>query len=1088
MKKILFLLSLFLTSVTFAQGLTDAQVAAKISQATQVITNTYDVELQNIDQTLEAVATSTGAKPVNTHAEALADAEIQNGKLYILKGTGLYLKVDGSTYEVVQEFVSSDATIKPIRNIQNQKLYEQSGKNKLNPNDPRNIANYIIDGVGGFAPNASNDISHPIRLEDGETSIWSGASNAYYSALYDEFDNYISGTAVNSASVTNNTGGIAYARHSINGHINAESTQVEIGTVATAFEVYKPVKLIQDNIDSEAYRIASNQDSKVYSERGKNLLNPNDDRNIYGAFLNSALTEVANASYDISHPIKLENGQSARVNVSIGGAYSALFDQYDKPISGTGVNSSTITNNTGGVAYARFSVNGNIDAESTQIEIGTTSTTFEKFYYLKSLQEQAEGVNASITYLESDVKKFTGEYFYDKRIKELKLVGLDSQETYYISRIRNDAGQRFLVINQSSDDTTVARLWDETTNNGGWYYIPELNASGIYGYVVFADEDLYSYVNLNLEVNQDVVSQDYESMLAYFNYDFLDRDNTSRINKLNPLDIVEKTQYTSSGGHLTATSSTDFFNTAKFFPIADGEKITISDWSLQQCRVYLVDKYRKVLENTQITTGTSLLSYTVENTYGEDLYVAFTYRYKEENDLLYPQVEYSDSASDYEAYRPDGFLRLEDKVDLILPDKLYLTVGEKYNFYKKAMINANPLKDLTVTATNATDNTCRDYIRQFGGTPASAGVGTMTFNLYDNKRMLSQIKREFNKITKTTGTINVFPMGDSFTDINYWVQALKDNATDDGVTMNLIGLKNGSYTGYNTENQTGGTLDNSFLVDRGAAYVLAVTGFTDDGSRDGYLPDLYTDSNGYEYYIDGRKVDSNGNGVLRIRPNNHANVPPTNSTLTQVSGIGSFSTIPYTTVDTINRNALWNPSTSEVDFSYYFDYYGWSTDFDLVNDTFVTIMQFSWNDIERKKYSAENITEVVTAFQTAINQFHTEYPNAYVIIGLEPPTALVTGLDVNGGYRYVETQWQRAETYKAIFETFQGDTYSSFVFINPGYMWVDLENGYNTEAYTPDDRTGISVDRITDPIHPSQIGMSQLGDSYRGLIHYILSL
>ncbi len=103
MKKILFLLSFLIASFSYAQ-LTDAQISAKIGAATKVITNTYDVELQNVNENLTAAITANGAVEKTSHTQAVAD--LVDGDRYILPNIGLYIVDSGATdgYRVIQRF------------------------------------------------------------------------------------------------------------------------------------------------------------------------------------------------------------------------------------------------------------------------------------------------------------------------------------------------------------------------------------------------------------------------------------------------------------------------------------------------------------------------------------------------------------------------------------------------------------------------------------------------------------------------------------------------------------------------------------------------------------------------------------------------------------------------------------------------------------------------------------------------------------------------------------------------------------------------------------------------------------------------
>lgn len=721
------------------------------------------------------------------------------------------------------------------------------------------------------------------------------------------------------------------------------------------------------------------------------------------------------------------------------------------------------------------------------VEIGTNGSLFVSIGQTITFSTAKEN---ELNYLYNGVKPFTGIKDVDTLINELRLFGLDDNTDYYIGQIsvRNTPLLIFTVFDESN--TKVCQLFSgtKTATDTGVYWLEEYNGSGVTGFVKFNTSTYYDIAPDTHILNKDYITTDDDRSMSLFDYDFMDRDITIRRNKLNPHNIIEKKKYSklyyTSGSILAAIDDSDFFNIYDIIPIKNNESITISNTGLFQCKLYIINKYRQILKETSIVDVR--YDYTEINDTGEDAYIAVELRRDDSvrYDGIYPQIEYNTVYTKYEKYRKD--LLIEELTEIVLPSKLYSLTNRKYNIYKQNIISANPYKYNDVVADDDADTTQIIYPRQIHGEPSSTAEDDFTITLLDGKSCVSALTIKHTILDSVAnGTINIFTLGDSFTDIGQWLEAISENMDNDSITCNFIGLKN--KEGFYNESQTGGTLENSFLIDRGDAFVLGVTGFTNDGTADGYNPAQYYDGSNY-FYFDGRKVDENGDGVIRVIPKVVGTVPVTNGTLTRISG-GSYNypTINYTTVDTVNRNPLWNPLTDEVDISYYMDYYGFSTDYDLINDKTVFILQFSWNDIQKLWYDVDNIEDVVAQYVSIIDLMHTQYPNAYVVIGIEPVTTNLQGSSQGGQVTY--TQYTRMEFAKKIIDVFEADTYNQYVYINPAYAHVDLDNAFDTTTVVLDDRLPSVEDlQVTDATHCNEAGMFQIGDSYYPMLQHILQV
>jgi len=672
--------------------------------------------------------------------------------------------------------------------------------------------------------------------------------------------------------------------------------------------------------------------------------------------------------------------------------------------------------------------------------------------------------------------QYTDSQDINQKIIGLFLENTDPTKSYYLKEFSHRIDGFNVCLIFDNTNTEVCRYVTNTIiNNGEYRFLSESNSSGITGYLIPNESEFFNFNPINKLLNKSLITKKFDlNILKEEDYPI---DITIRKNKLNPKDLMYKSSYVydaSNPGFIKKEAS-DFFTALPYFFIKDNESIVLSNNSLVQCDGYLVDKSKKILKNLNLDANPVVLNDT-----GEDCFFAGRVRYTGLFDGNYPQLEYGSVATDYEAYMELPIL--ENKFEVVLPKNNYFNIGDVYNFYKKNILNISPIFDLNTIISSTGDSNLRSYPRQITGNPSTVINAKMTFENRFNKKVVSKSVRNFITKAKQTGTINVLPIGDSFTNINIWDSFLRELAIDDGITYNTIGLK--SPISKN-ENQTGGTLKGSFIDNRGKAFKLGVTAFTNDPISDGFGATIYKDSNNFEYFFDGRKLNSSLNGVIRVAPNGHNNAPPSNSTLTKVNGNGP-ATIAYTTVVEINRNPFLNGS-NQLDFQYYLQGYGFESEFDLTNQKFVLAIQFSWND-NSDYYNPSNVASVVASFKTIIDKFHEQYPDAFVIIGIEP-SANITGGGMDTMDRITGVHTGRMEFAKGIIAQFETNDYEDFVFVNPTYAYVDLENGFQTEQVNlSEDYPAVFDTRVLDGVHCNEAGMKQIGRSYYPIIQHILGL
>ena len=826
--------------------------------------------------------------------------------------------------------------------------------------------------------------------------------------------------------------------------------------------------------------------SFALKSNNSNILNPSDRNVKEGLFYNGSGAETSNSDFCLSGYIKVSSGDNVYLSWGVGGEKNVLFDDNLTQVSITQANPIIASSD----GYVRLSVpctNGlssNWETQQRFVNIGSLDV------YIKYTEIQSSK-DFTIESIKNNKKfiQYTSDNSINEKIGGLFLENLDPLKSYYVKGIKYRADNfKLITIHEVNTDVKVCQFVAvRSLSEDNYLLLTQQNASGITGYW-FPNQNagFYGLDNIDLTLDFDLISVVSTSISNFFKSDFIARDETLRVNKLNPLDIIKQKQLVVSDGQLEVVSNTsNFFNHSKVIAISNGESITISNTSLFQSKGYVINSQRKILKTISYTNQNLNLSETVLNDTGEDAYFVTELRKPLVFIGEYPQIEYGTTRSYYEGYL-DIPLE-ENKVEIVLPKKLYGVSGNPFNIFRKNILYANPNDYYWLELEGYDTSKLLHYPQLFNFQNLTAGSTELSARVLKNKTCLNRklfTYEIFNKLT--SGTLNVLNVGDSFTDIADWQSAYYEKLDADGVGVNFIGLKN-NLANKHSENQTGGTLQSSFLVDRGNAFLLGVTGFTNDGTFDGFNSATYTDGTS-SYFFDGRKVDASGNGFIRITPNGHANTPALNGTLTKSSGTSNFSSIPFTTVETINRNPFFNPATNLIDFEYYLQKFSYESDLNLTNPLtkFVLALQFSWND-NAEFYNEGNLDSVIANFKTFINKFHTQYPNAYVVIGVETVASPIGGNVYN---RTLGSTWGRLAFAKEVFKNFEDDVaYNDFCFVNPAYAFVDLENGFNTEEVFLQSRFPlISKTKATDSVHLNPAGMQELGDSYYPIMQKVLSL
>ncbi|MDO8415488.1 MAG: hypothetical protein Q7S87_04685 [Agitococcus sp.] len=369
---------------------------------------------------------------------ALGIAATSNGSYFSVPSANnsevliLYKNVSGVATDTLKRTPSKfllDATIAAL----NLKATIAIGKNLYNPNDPDVAINYYVVGATGNIAALTNYRATGYIQVSGSTNY--AVSHRHQYAWYDSLKNFISGstTADNAPAIIASPSGAAYLRFSIY-TTNAATFQVESGSANTAYEAYSRTlqdSLLNSSVTSEklaASSVVSQKiaDGAVVTEKikrlsvnptqttflvvGKNLFNKN--AATIGAYCTNTNVVVASGTYDISEYIPITPGTAYKSNYNI---RTSCYYSEDKSVISGGA-SSDITGFTApsGSAFIRISIyHSNIDL--FQLEIGTVSTSFERYQYLLS---SLDGVPIVTSTVETDYLTISDKQYisYGKEI------------------------------------------------------------------------------------------------------------------------------------------------------------------------------------------------------------------------------------------------------------------------------------------------------------------------------------------------------------------------------------------------------------------------------------------------------------------------------------------------------------------------------------------------------------------------------------------------------------------------------------------------------------------------------------------------
>lgn len=569
-------------------------------------------------------------------------------------------------------------------------------------------------------------------------------------------------------------------------------------------------------------------------------------------------------------------------------------------------------------------------------------------------------------------------------------------------------------------------------------------------------------------------------------------------------------------------SSNPKYVTSEFVPVRGGEIITAYPLALGP--IYFC-QYNSAKEFIQSTTNKQTLTVTLNQ---DCAFIRATFsvlNYETE-----AQIEYGSVATEYEPYQlvidnnwlPENMTNAVDGkgvIDIIneqlfadkkivLPSTIYLKVDteKRNNIYIKQAVKCSSLSDINI---NIASSPLGLYMfnRQLSGiitTEASADC-RITVRTFD--RQLDRKTIKFVSVGKPASvkSVRILDTGDSISDLGGYQVALKKTLEEQNVSVEYIGtminkVNIGSYqTPEYVENiwgevQSGGNM--GFLTEaNGAAKILNVSGIT-ELPQTAYPGTSYTDENGNSWVVRGFRLtqgeDGKYAGKLKIGkfksdPNYGDGTTddtssttgfPSSGTITKSNSFRGDDVITYSSFDDARYNPFWNPQTDELDFQYYFNYWGFGTP-----DIF--IMQWGYNEVNNyDSIDSANVLQAVSRAKQIIDKFHSQCPGAIILFGLE-----IYGRE---GIKYAGGLSNSADSKKfailsmaeKFIETFETDVYKDYVMLVPLYALMDHINGYGSyteiqlcDLYTYGKET-VAING-TDGAHPSyKYGLTEIGRAY----------
>ena len=443
------------------------------------------------------------------------------------------------------------------------------------------------------------------------------------------------------------------------------------------------------------------------------------------------------------------------------------------------------------------------------------------------------------------------------------------------------------------------------------------------------------------------------------------------------------------------------------------------------------------------------------------------------------------------------------KPKLLLPNTCCFCVGHQYMISKKLLFDNTYNSSMSVCLSAAA--TLQDFEDFVLFTPLNnSDVNNLSpfyifaFNPYNpisqSEKLIAINKRILNSAEKKGKTVNVLALGDSYTEISWWLEGIDELAKKDGITINWCGtMPADTNESVKSENQTGGTLAGCFMGDRskstglehcGSTYLIYVENVQSKHMKVLYNHYVVYSINNINWKVKGYKLNDNGKGYIVITNNDGNNTElPSEGTLSLISGEGDES-IQYTSIKEVNGNPLWNPETSKIDFAYFENTFEQNTP-DIV------LLQFCWNDIGVGGFEQihDSVTKFISNLKAFISMLLEQIPNVKIIFSVEPLGA--TKNTCAAGFCIENLKYVRTDLTLRLYEEYKNNDNVAIV---PSFIFVDGEYGITRKEESIIERYndrkisipyGANGDNI-DYIHCNKSGMKQISDAvYPYLINFI---
>jgi hypothetical protein len=375
---------------SFAIFSRDAGGAFSISQTTLDITS--KVNVSDVVNTLESTET---AKPLSANQGRVLDLKIAQGivnwtaKAFLINDEVSYL---GKLWQANAAIISTDVPgtsskwveiLTGYGAINDLKLKATliTGKNKFNKDDTSILQGGYLNASGVFLVFGTTYATHFIPILAGQTlhSNQAVTTAGQYHTLYDANKTFIS-SVQSVKTITATVDG--FVKFTCSGATNIN--QVEVGTVATTYEVYK-LSIHKDDIisvnDSAISTAIARTSDVITLITGKNKFNKNDLGILTGKYIDNLGVVQTFGTGFITHYIPIKSGQTFFCNnANLGVGIGHSFYNSSKVLVSTVTGVKLITASQDG--FVRYSIGNQLGytIHNTQVEEGTAFTTYEAYY------------------------------------------------------------------------------------------------------------------------------------------------------------------------------------------------------------------------------------------------------------------------------------------------------------------------------------------------------------------------------------------------------------------------------------------------------------------------------------------------------------------------------------------------------------------------------------------------------------------------------------------------------------------------------------------------------------------------------------